>query len=91
MQLRALGRSSLRVAPCVSASRAKRPDVVISTKVGMEMAPDRKGLSAAHIARSVEESLRRLQTDYRHRRLDLHGGAPGPSPRGKSQERPAAV
>jgi len=42
--------------------------VVIATKVGMEMAPDRKGLSAAHIARSVEESLRRLQTDY----IDLY-------------------
>jgi len=46
----------------------KRKDVVIATKVGMEMAPDRKGLSAAHIARSVEESLRRLQTDY----IDLY-------------------
>src|SRR5450755_3195388 len=48
--------------------RAKRKDVVIATKVGMEMAPDRKGLSAVHIARSVEESLRRLQTDY----IDLY-------------------
>ena len=47
---------------------APRKDVVIATKVGMEMAPDRKGLSAAHIARSVEESLRRLQTDY----IDLY-------------------
>jgi len=48
--------------------RAKREDVVIATKVGMEMAPDRKGLSAIHIARSAEESLRRLQTDY----IDLY-------------------
>jgi aryl-alcohol dehydrogenase-like predicted oxidoreductase len=47
---------------------AKRKDVVIATKVGMEMAPDRKGLSAAHIARSAEDSLRRLQTDY----IDLY-------------------
>jgi aryl-alcohol dehydrogenase-like predicted oxidoreductase len=47
---------------------AKRKDVVIATKVGMAMAPDRKGLSAAHIAQSVEESLRRLQTDY----IDLY-------------------
>src|ERR1700733_2697431 len=46
----------------------KRKDVVIATKVGMEMAPDRKGLSAAHIARSVEESLGRLQTDH----IDLY-------------------
>src|SRR5882757_841826 len=34
----------------------------------MQMAPDRKGLSAAHITRSAEESLRRLQTDY----IDLY-------------------
>jgi aryl-alcohol dehydrogenase-like predicted oxidoreductase len=47
---------------------AKRADLVIATKVGMEMAPDRKGLSAAHIMRSVEESLTRLQTDY----IDLY-------------------
>jgi aryl-alcohol dehydrogenase-like predicted oxidoreductase len=47
---------------------ARRKDVVIATKVGMELAPGRQGLSAAHIARSVEESLRRLQTDY----IDLY-------------------
>jgi aryl-alcohol dehydrogenase-like predicted oxidoreductase len=46
----------------------RRKDIVIATKVGMEMAPDRKGLSAVHIARSVEESLRRLQTDH----IDLY-------------------
>jgi len=47
---------------------AKRQDVVIATKVGMAMAPDRKGLSAAHIAQSVDGSLRRWQTDY----IDLY-------------------
>ncbi len=47
---------------------ANRKDVVIATKVGMPMAPDRKGLSAKHIMHSVEESLRRLQTDY----IDLY-------------------
>jgi aryl-alcohol dehydrogenase-like predicted oxidoreductase len=46
----------------------KRKDVVIATKVGMEMAPDRKGLSAAYIARSVEDSLDRLKTDH----IDLY-------------------
>jgi aryl-alcohol dehydrogenase-like predicted oxidoreductase len=46
----------------------RRQDIVIATKVGMEMAPGRKGLSAAHIARSVEESLRRLRTDH----IDLY-------------------
>jgi aryl-alcohol dehydrogenase-like predicted oxidoreductase len=48
--------------------RGRRDDVVIATKVGMQMAADRKGLSAAHIARSVEESLKRLQTDH----IDLY-------------------
>jgi len=43
---------------------ARRKDVVIATKVGMKMPPDRKGLSAEHIARSAEESLRRLKTDH---------------------------
>jgi aryl-alcohol dehydrogenase-like predicted oxidoreductase len=46
----------------------RRQDVVIATKVGMEMAPDRKGLSADYIARSAEASLRRLQTDH----IDLY-------------------
>ena len=48
--------------------RGRRADVVIATKVGMEMAPDRKGLSREHILRSAEESLQRLQTDY----IDLY-------------------
>jgi len=46
----------------------RRHDVVVATKVGMEMAADRKGLSREHILRSVDESLRRLQTDY----IDLY-------------------
>jgi aryl-alcohol dehydrogenase-like predicted oxidoreductase len=46
----------------------KRDQVVIATKVGMEMAPDKKGLAPAYIEHSVEDSLRRLQTDY----IDLY-------------------
>lgn len=46
----------------------KRNKVVIATKVGMEMGPDRKGLAPAYIMRSVEDSLRRLQTDH----IDLY-------------------
>lgn len=46
----------------------RRERIVLATKVGMEMAPDRKGLSRAHILRSVDESLRRLQTDV----IDLY-------------------
>jgi aryl-alcohol dehydrogenase-like predicted oxidoreductase len=50
------------------AKSGKRKDVVIATKVGMEMAPDRKGLAKAYILRAVEDSLKRLQTDY----IDLY-------------------
>jgi aryl-alcohol dehydrogenase-like predicted oxidoreductase len=46
----------------------RRQDMIIATKVGMEMGPDRKGLSRSHILRSVEDSLKRLQTDY----IDLY-------------------
>jgi aryl-alcohol dehydrogenase-like predicted oxidoreductase len=46
----------------------KRSKVIIATKVGMEMRPDKKGLSRAYILKSVEDSLRRLQTDY----IDLY-------------------
>ena len=42
--------------------RGRRDDVVIMTKVGSLEA--RKGLSADNIAAAVEDSLRRLQTDY---------------------------
>jgi aryl-alcohol dehydrogenase-like predicted oxidoreductase len=45
-----------------------RDKVIVATKVGMEMGPGRKGLSKAHILRSAEDSLRRLQTDY----IDLY-------------------
>lgn len=41
----------------------KRDQIVIATKVGMEMGPERKGLAKSHILRAVEDSLRRLQTD----------------------------
>ena len=45
-----------------------RGKVLIATKVGMEMGPNKKGLSRAYIMSSVEDSLRRLQTDY----IDLY-------------------
>ena len=48
--------------------RGKRGDVIIATKVGSEMGPTKKGLSKAYIARAVEDSLRRLGTDY----IDLY-------------------
>ncbi len=48
--------------------RKIREQVVIATKVGMEMASDKKGLRAAYIKQAVEDSLQRLQTDY----IDLY-------------------
>ncbi|WP_291272133.1 aldo/keto reductase [Geothrix sp.] len=45
-------------------TRGCRDRITLITKVGMEMAPGRKGLSAAWIERAVEDSLRRLQTDH---------------------------
>lgn len=44
------------------ARRGRRDDVVLMTKVGMW--EQRKGLSAANIQAAVEDSLRRLRTDY---------------------------
>ena len=45
----------------------RREDVIIATKVGMEMRGE-KGLAKSYILRSAEESLRRLGTDY----IDLY-------------------
>ena len=46
----------------------KRDKVIIATKVGKPMGPDKKGLSKAYISRAIEDSLKRLQTDY----IDLY-------------------
>ena len=48
--------------------RGRRGDVVIATKVGMEMGPADKGLSRAYILRAADRSLSRLKTDY----IDLY-------------------
>jgi aryl-alcohol dehydrogenase-like predicted oxidoreductase len=48
------------------ASRGNRDAVVVATKVGSW--PRRKGLSARNIAEAVDDSLRRLRTDY----IDLY-------------------
>ncbi len=48
--------------------RGNRNRVIIATKVGMQMGPGMQGLSKAYIFRAVEDSLRRLQTDY----IDLY-------------------
>ena len=46
----------------------RRQKVVLATKIGMEMAPDKKGLAKAYIVKGVEDSLKRLKTD----RIDLY-------------------
>jgi aryl-alcohol dehydrogenase-like predicted oxidoreductase len=45
-----------------------RSNIIVATKVGMDMGDGKKGLSKSHILRSAEDSLRRLQTDY----IDLY-------------------
>src|ERR1700730_12039512 len=44
--------------------RGNRRSVILATKVGMEMGPGKKGLTRKYISQAVEDSLRRLQTDY---------------------------
>ncbi|NDJ58604.1 aldo/keto reductase [Enterobacteriaceae bacterium 4M9] len=42
----------------------KRDAIVLATKVGMEMSREKTGLKPQYIRQAVEDSLRRLQTDY---------------------------
>jgi len=49
-------------------NKGNRDKVVIATKVGYAMSPEKKGLSAKYILQEVEESLKRLQTGY----IDLY-------------------
>ncbi len=49
-------------------ARGNRDKVIIATKLGMEMGPGKQGLSRAYMRTAVEDSLRRLQTDY----IDLY-------------------
>jgi aryl-alcohol dehydrogenase-like predicted oxidoreductase len=49
-------------------ARGGRDKVIIATKLGIEMAPGKKGLSRAYMMQAVEASLKRLRTDY----IDLY-------------------
>jgi aryl-alcohol dehydrogenase-like predicted oxidoreductase len=46
----------------------KRSNVIVATKLGIDMGDGKKGLKPAYIQQAVEDSLRRLQTDY----IDLY-------------------
>jgi len=48
--------------------RGGRDKVVIATKLGIPMGPDKKGLGKNYVATAVEDSLKRLKTDY----IDLY-------------------
>lgn len=50
------------------ARSGKRDDVILATKVGMDMGDSKKGLARNYILKAAEDSLRRLQTDY----IDLY-------------------
>ena len=49
-------------------ARGNRDKIILATKVGSDMGQGRKDLRASWIATAVEDSLRRLQTDY----IDLY-------------------
>jgi aryl-alcohol dehydrogenase-like predicted oxidoreductase len=48
--------------------RNNRKDIILATKVGKPKGPGRAGLSGKYIRLAVEDSLKRLQTDY----IDLY-------------------
>jgi aryl-alcohol dehydrogenase-like predicted oxidoreductase len=49
-------------------ARGNRSKVIVATKVGSPMGEGKKGLSKNYIRQAVEDSLKRLQTDY----IDLY-------------------
>ena len=50
------------------AKGGKRSNVILATKLGLDMGDGKEGLKPAYIEQAVEASLRRLQTDY----IDLY-------------------
>ncbi|HEY8549285.1 MAG TPA: aldo/keto reductase [Vicinamibacterales bacterium] len=62
------GESETMIGNWFAAKPGRRERVVLITKVGAPIAPDRKGLSSRNIVQAAEESLRRLRTD----RIDVY-------------------
>lgn len=58
------GESESVIGNWLSRRRGRRDDVIIGTKVGWQMEPGRRGLASSYILHAVEDSLRRLRTDY---------------------------
>jgi aryl-alcohol dehydrogenase-like predicted oxidoreductase len=48
--------------------KKNRKDIILATKVGMDMGNGKTGLSKKYILKAVDDSLKRLQTDY----IDLY-------------------
>ncbi len=48
--------------------QGRRDRIVLATKFGMEVAPDKTGAAPAYVRRAVRDSLERLQTDH----IDLY-------------------
>lgn len=61
------GESEMIIGKWLSKS-GRRKDVLLATKLGIEMGEGKSGLGAKYIAQAVDDSLRRLQTDY----IDLY-------------------
>ncbi|MDX0759376.1 aldo/keto reductase [Sinorhizobium medicae] len=62
------GESEAVIGRWLKQSGRPRDSAVIVTKIGSELGPERKGLSRRWIMQAVEDSLRRLKTDY----IDLY-------------------
>lgn len=62
------GESETTIGNWLQHNASRRDKLVIITKVGSELGPSQKGLSARWIIQAVEGSLRRLKTDY----IDLY-------------------
>jgi aryl-alcohol dehydrogenase-like predicted oxidoreductase len=62
------GESESIIGRWIAQGGGRRRKIVLATKVGMEMPGGKKGLAKKYINEAVEESLRRLRTDY----IDLY-------------------
>ncbi|MBP6018855.1 MAG: aldo/keto reductase [Burkholderiaceae bacterium] len=62
------GESETIIGKWLKADASRREKVLLITKVGAPLGPDRSGLSAKRIMSAAEDSLRRLQTDH----IDLY-------------------